>query len=48
MIIPLIALVAVFIFLILFFVFAGKKKSQGEDLGDSIRNPTNRPFNQQG
>jgi hypothetical protein len=48
MIIPLIALVAVFIFLILFFVFAGKKKSQGEDLGDSIRNPANRPFNQNG
>lgn len=48
MIIPLIALAGVFIFLILFFVFAGKKKSRGEDLGDSLRNPMNRPFNQQG
>jgi hypothetical protein len=48
MILPFIALVAVLIFLILFFVFAGKKKSQGEDLGDSVRNPANRPFNQHG
>ena len=34
MVVPFIALVAVIIAVILFFVLAGKKKSQGQDLGD--------------
>ncbi len=37
MIIPLIFLVIVIIGVILFFVLAGKKKAQGEDLGEHNR-----------
>jgi hypothetical protein len=34
MVVPFIALIAVVGFLIYFFVFAGKKKSKGKDLGE--------------
>jgi len=34
MVVPFIALIVILIVLVLFFVLAGKKKSQGEDLGD--------------
>jgi len=35
MVVPFVALIAVIIVVILFFVLAGKKKGQGEDLGDT-------------
>jgi hypothetical protein len=35
MVVPFVALIAVIIVVILFFLLAGKKKSQGEDLGDT-------------
>lgn len=37
MVVPFIALIVIIIGLVLFFVLAGKKKSQGENLGDQGR-----------
>ncbi len=34
MVVPFIALIVIIVGVILFFVFAGKKKSEGQDLGD--------------
>ena len=34
----------VIIGIIMFLVFAAKKKKEGQDLGDSRVNPTNEPF----
>ena len=34
MVVPFIAMIIILIVVVLFFVLAGKKKSQGEDLGD--------------
>lgn len=37
--------ILVIIGIILFLVFAAKKKSEGTSLGDPKANPTNEPFN---
>jgi hypothetical protein len=37
MIVPFVALIAIVIAVILFFVLAGKKKSEGQDLGEHGR-----------
>jgi hypothetical protein len=37
--------ILVIIGIILFLVFAAKKKKEGVDLGDRAANPTNEPFN---
>jgi uncharacterized membrane protein len=34
MVVPFVAMIVILIVVVLFFVLAGKKKSQGQDLGD--------------
>jgi hypothetical protein len=45
MFIPLAFFLLVIVGVVLFFVLAGKKKAEGEDLGDHAANPGNEPFN---
>jgi hypothetical protein len=47
MVIPFIAVIAVIIAIVLFAIFSGKKKAEGEDLGDPGARSTSQPLDHQ-